>query len=80
MRCRMCGKVLTDPESMARGFGPKCWAELHPAVQQTGGGTGFPPEEVPVLPGQMDIFDYLGGTDDDGRENGSGQRGDAEQG
>lgn len=26
--CAKCGKKLTTPESIERGFGPKCWAEL----------------------------------------------------
>ena len=24
-RCARCGRELTDPESIARGFGPHCW-------------------------------------------------------
>lgn len=25
-----CNRPLTDPESVARGVGPCCWARLHP--------------------------------------------------
>ena len=24
-RCACCGRMLTDPKSMERGFGPECW-------------------------------------------------------
>lgn len=27
--CTRCHKPLTDPDSIARGFGPECWAEVH---------------------------------------------------
>ncbi len=26
--CRKCGRVLTDPRSIARGYGPKCFARM----------------------------------------------------
>lgn len=29
-RCQNCHRRLTDPKSTRRGFGPKCWARLHP--------------------------------------------------
>jgi hypothetical protein len=28
-RCGICGRRLVDGESIARGFGPGCWRELH---------------------------------------------------
>lgn len=30
-RCAMCGASLTDSESIARGYGPDCWAKLKKA-------------------------------------------------
>lgn len=33
-KCQKCGKKLTDPESMARGYGPECWSQI----------TGEPPD------------------------------------
>lgn len=27
-KCACCGKSLNDPESVLRGFGPKCWESL----------------------------------------------------
>jgi hypothetical protein len=30
MRCRVCGRPLTDPESQARGIGPTCRAHGRP--------------------------------------------------
>ena len=29
VRCRRCGRVLTNPKSIARGFGPVCWRHIH---------------------------------------------------
>lgn len=29
-KCRNCGRPLTDPESLARGYGPLCFAKLFP--------------------------------------------------
>lgn len=29
-RCQNCHRGLTDPKSTRRGYGPKCWARLHP--------------------------------------------------
>lgn len=65
-KCRRCGKKLTDPVSMERGYGPVCWYQKN----------GSRPKKVmkPVkaaeshnakecgsddIPGQMNIFDYL---------------------
>lgn len=66
MRCRMCGKKLTDPESIHRGFGPACWAELHPQ-QETKAADGEP--EIIQIPGQIGIEDWL-------RENCDGEGGE----
>lgn len=27
-KCQKCGKKLTDPESIKRGYGPECWNSL----------------------------------------------------
>lgn len=27
-RCGCCGRVLTDPEAISRGFGPECWKKI----------------------------------------------------
>lgn len=27
-RCQKCGKKLTDPESIKRGYGPECWGRI----------------------------------------------------
>lgn len=26
-RCKVCGRLLTDPTSVERGVGPDCWAK-----------------------------------------------------
>ncbi|XIE77636.1 DUF6011 domain-containing protein [Streptomyces sp. SBR177] len=31
IRCRLCGRPLTGPESRRTGLGPACDAKLHPA-------------------------------------------------
>lgn len=52
-KCQKCGKKLTDPESMARGYGPECWSQI----------TGEPPDsnakvgDEDEISGQMNIFD-----------------------
>jgi hypothetical protein len=28
-----CGRKLTDPESVARGFGPRCWTKVRAAAE-----------------------------------------------
>lgn len=34
MRCAKCNRLINDPESLARGIGPVCWAKDHPAVKR----------------------------------------------
>ena len=54
-KCQKCGRKLTDPESIERGYGPECWGSIlpHYSIEQEG------PEES--IPGQMTIEDFLGG-------------------
>ena len=54
-KCQKCGKKLTDPESIERGYGPECWGSIlpHYSIEQE------EPEES--IPGQMTIEDFLGG-------------------
>ena len=33
-RCAHCGRPLTDPDSMERGFGPKCWAKVRIFIKE----------------------------------------------
>lgn len=28
MKCGKCGKKITDPQSIQRGYGPTCWASI----------------------------------------------------
>lgn len=51
--CQKCGKKLSDPESMRRGYGPECWAVISGIEHDRKGG-----EEREDIPGQMDIFDF----------------------
>ena len=50
-KCKNCGRKLTDPESVERGYGPQCWEEVK--------GESAPMGDMQI-PGQMDIFDFLG--------------------
>lgn len=52
--CQKCGKRLTDPESMKRGYGPECWAKISGEKQVK---NSFPEHDYDV-PGQMNIFDF----------------------
>ena len=56
-RCQKCGKKLTDPESIKRGYGPECWGTIS-------GQNHFPQADLTNydVPGQMTIEDFLGGT------------------
>lgn len=57
-RCQKCGKKLTDPESIKRGYGPECWESI------TGQQNSFKTELLDYeVPGQMSIEDFLGGED-----------------
>ncbi len=61
-RCQKCGKKLTDPDSMKRGYGPECWASITGISADTG-----EKKKEKQIEGQMsfsDIFDIMGGSDD----------------
>lgn len=51
--CQKCGKKLTDPESMRRGYGPECWSQIN-------GLDNFSVKKDldKEIPGQMNIFDF----------------------
>ena len=51
---KKCGKKLTDPESMRRGYGPECWSQISGISTADSGGVGNEAD----LPGQMTIFDF----------------------
>ena len=51
-RCLRCGRLLTSEEAVENGYGCRCM-ELAKHEKR---------EKEPI-PGQMDIFDYLGGND-----------------
>lgn len=51
-KCQKCGKKLTDPESMKRGYGPECWEKITGILMVKDKAT----EEN--IPGQMNIFDF----------------------
>lgn len=33
VRCARCGRLLEDPKSIDRGYGPYCWALLKNEIQ-----------------------------------------------
>ncbi len=59
IKCQKCGKILTEPESQRRGYGPECWGKIS--------GTYL---DNRVIQGQMSIFDLdvLKRRDNNGRE------------
>lgn len=64
-KCRKCGKKLTDPVSMERGYGEVCWYKKISQPKKV----MKPVKEIESnkakvcgsddIPGQMSIFDYL---------------------
>ena len=50
--CRNCGRKLSDPASIKRGFGPECWKRVK------GKAAASSSQETEDIPGQMDIFDF----------------------
>lgn len=55
-KCQKCGKKLTDPESMNRGYGPECWSQLTGIPIRVGTKEGA--LEECNLPGQMTFEDF----------------------
>lgn len=51
-KCQKCGRKLTDPESIKRGYGPECWGRI-PGIHIS------ETEEDEQIDGQMSIFDVL---------------------
>lgn len=52
-KCQKCGKKLTDPESIKRGYGPECWNSLTAHYYRS------PVDwENYRVPGQMNIEDF----------------------
>lgn len=51
-KCQKCGRKLTDPESIKRGYGPECWGRI-PGIHISEA------EEDDQIDGQMSIFDVL---------------------
>ncbi len=55
MKCRICGRKITDAESIRVGIGPICYKAIYGDTEMDA-----PEEEVKYepLPGQLSIFDY----------------------
>ena len=64
-KCQKCGKKLTDPESIKRGYGPECWNSLTAHYYRSSVDW-----ENYRVPGQMNIEDFLdmGGGDNDDKK------------
>ena len=67
-KCQKCGKKLTDPESMARGYGPECWSQI--TGEPTNSSTKVGDEDE--ISGQMNIFDFPEYLPDTGEVNSNG--------
>lgn len=61
--CQKCGKKLTDPESMQRGYGSECWSQISGISSADSVGSVNEAE----LPGQMTIFDFPDAIPDGGQ-------------
>ena len=59
-KCQKCGRRLTDPESMIRGYGPECWEEIVDAVREA-----MEHRDSEPIPGQMTLEDFIAGRDED---------------
>ena len=53
-KCQKCGKKLTDPESIRRGYGPECWESI--TGQKIKNFYDMMDYEVP---GQMSMDDFM---------------------
>lgn len=53
-KCQKCGKKLTDPESIRRGYGPECWESI--TGQKIRNFYDMTDYEVP---GQMSMDDFM---------------------
>lgn len=66
-KCLRCGRILTSQEAIENGYGCRC-KELADAATR----------EKEPLPGQLDIYEWLGGKTD-GRNNYGNDDGNNEQ-
>ena len=51
-KCIKCGRPLTDPVSMQRGYGPECWDKVEGAKASS--------SHAQTMPGQLSIDDLEG--------------------
>ena len=56
-KCKRCGRLLTSHEAIMKGMGCRCQEKAQREAR------AYEP-----IPGQMDIYDYLGGKANDGSE------------
>ena len=60
MRCRICGRKITDPDSTRNGIGPVCYQLIYGKKEDA----PEVDEHFVPLPGQMTIEDFLKGGND----------------
>jgi len=58
MRCRRCGRILRDPQSIQIGYGPVCY-EKEFGCSLTFGDERTTEPEIPDVPGQMSINGFF---------------------
>lgn len=64
--CKSCHRPLRDPVSLARRYGPDCWAAEHPesAPRRRKAAAVTSARVKPgVIPGQEELFETLEGSD-----------------
>lgn len=59
--CRLCGRELTDPESVKIGVGPVCLEKLISKEERERKGIIQEEKENLQIPGQMEVSDFLSG-------------------
>lgn len=57
-KCQKCGRKLTDPDSMERGFGPECWESITGICSRCDMGRKTVTCEEEQIKGQMSFEDF----------------------
>jgi hypothetical protein len=62
----MCGRILKEPESIQRGFGPVCYSKIMPKAPKMaktvrGNNSNYNPMEDAdyKVPGQMELSEFI---------------------
>ncbi len=65
MVCGKCGRILRDPESILRGYGPVCYGKIAPELKKIARKRKYKDNYDPMsepdlqIPGQMELSDFI---------------------